>query len=260
LYSKRKRRVLPKVKGKIYKDKLYSGYCKNPMEMNSMKWNPIFAVLLGLLTTGMTAGGAMALSWQANSEKACKSPYEPASGGLTAQITTIVKVNGQPLLHPQQFENHRWYSVPKGSKGSFMISVIRVPIGTYHVKIATNKEFKIYPSMVRSLDDEEWEYQGVRYNAGYPFYEFSTPHHGWWSSSSFEVPVEFNEITGVLVYGYIGADPVEAAIATLGASILSRILAVEAGMSSAVSALGALLGAVAATEFSIDAFFVLPAG
>ncbi len=222
-----------------------------------MRWKPLFAVLLGLLMIGVTAGGAMAVSWYVTPEKAPKNPQKPASWGLTAQLTTIVKVNGQEYRHPQQFDNYRVYVVPKNSKGSFKIAIGRFPIGTYHVKIATNKGFKIYPSMVKSLGSEEWEYQGVRYNAGYPFYEFSTPHHGWWASSSFEVPVEFNKKTGILVYGYIGGDPVETAIAGGLGGTIGGILAAGLELPSAV---GALLGAIAGTEFSIDVFVIVPSG
>ena len=220
-----------------------------------MKWKPLLAVLLGLLMVGVTAGGAMAISWHGTHKKLHEKPQKPASWGLTAQITTIVKVNGQEYKHPQQFENYRVYIVPKNEKGSFKVAIGRFPIGTYHVKIATNKGFKIYPSKVKSLGSEEWEYQGIRYNAGYPFYEFSTPHHGWWASSSFEVPVEFNEKTGVLVYGYLGGDPVEAAISGGLGGTIGGILAAGAGLPAAV---GALLGAVAGTEFSIDVFVVVP--
>ena len=222
-----------------------------------MKWKSLFAVLLGLLMVGVTAGGAMAISWHVPSRNIHKNPQKPASWGLTAQVTTIVKVNGHEYVHPQQFENYRVYVVPKNSKGSFKVAIGRFPIGTYHVKIATNKGFKIYPSRVKSLGSEEWEYQGVRYNAGYPFYEFSTPHHGWWASSSFEVPVEFNEKTGVLVYGYMGGDPVEAAIAGGLGGTIGGILAAGLDLPSAV---GVLLGAVAGTEFSIDIFLIATSG
>ncbi|MCD6372241.1 MAG: hypothetical protein J7L37_01625 [Thermococcus sp.] len=222
-----------------------------------MRWKPLLAVLLGLLMVGVTAGGAMAISWQTNSEKAHRNSYEPAGWGLTAQVTTIVKVDGQEYKHPQQFDNYRIYTVPKNSKGSFKIVIGRFPIGTYHVKIATNKGFNIYPSRVKSLGSEDWEYQGLRYNAGYPFYEFSTPHHGWWASSSFEVPVEFNERTGILVYGYMGGDPVESAISAGLGGTIGGILAAGAGLPAAV---GALLGAVAGTQFSIDIFVIAPTG
>lgn len=64
------------------------------MGMNVMKWKPLFAVLLGLLMVGVTAGSAMAISWY-EKQRDSHEQYKPTNWGLTAQIGTVVKVGGK---------------------------------------------------------------------------------------------------------------------------------------------------------------------
>jgi len=84
-YSKKKEEFLLIIKGKTYKEKLHSWYCRHTREVNHVKWKPLFAVLLGLLMAGMTAGSAMAEPVNSSSGSfghlLLRGVYDPAPGG-----------------------------------------------------------------------------------------------------------------------------------------------------------------------------------
>ncbi|MPW38192.1 hypothetical protein GBV73_00470 [Thermococcus sp. 101 C5] len=205
-----------------------------------MKWKLLFAVLLGLLMVGVTAGSAMATP-------SIPRDIEPQSVTPGAALEAYLTGNGiqnSRIIHLIFFA-YKHYKVEHGSKLSMVIGIGKLPIGGYRVWIGTPSGVTVYPNEVDWMWNEA-RYEGTTKKWGKTFHKFKIENSGW-TMSSFKVPMKFSkgkgESYGILILGANTYDEIDTFLGNLGGTLLGRLLA---------GSIGGIIGLLGASGISYD--------
>ncbi len=150
-----------------------------------MRWKPLFAVLLGLLMVGVTAGSAAAAPIH-------NQPKPQGRIGLGSIIDTkfvgpgVVYTRDMPIYIPEFERNMVLQVVRHEAKANFTVRVYRIPLMGYDVLIFFPDHLTVYPNKAKGM-----EYKG-RVHGAYHFKK-----GGWFVwKVNLKLPVKFTSGKG----------------------------------------------------------------